>query len=74
MTVHIFGATDSPCVANSTLKRTADNNEKDFDSIAVQTLRRNFYVDDLLKTVPMPATATRLAGQLIELCAKGGFY
>ena len=73
MTVHIFGATDSPCVANSTLQRTEDDNENDFDAMTVQTLRRNFYVDDLLKTVPMPATATRLVGQLIELCAKGGF-
>ena len=73
MTVHIFVATDSPCVTNSTLKRTTDDNEKDFDAITVQTLRRNFYVDDLLKTVPTPASATRLAGQLIELCAKGGF-
>ena len=73
MTVYIFGATDSPCVANSTLKRTADDNEKDFDAITLQTLRRNLYVDDLLKTVPTPATATRLVGQPIELCAKGGF-
>jgi len=72
MTVHICGATDSPCVANSTLKRTADDNEKDFDAITVQTLRRNFYVDHLLKTLPTPATATRLASQLIELCTKGG--
>lgn len=38
MTVHIFGATDSPCVANSTLKRTADDNNKDFDTITVQML------------------------------------
>lgn len=73
MTVHIFSATDSPCVANSTLKRTADDNDKDFDTITVQMLWRNFYIDDLLKTVPTPATATRLASQLIELCAKGGF-
>ena len=42
----------------STLKRTADHNEKDFDAITVQTLLRNIYVDDLLKTVPTPATAT----------------
>ena len=38
MTVHIFSATDSPCVANSTLKRTADDNDKDFDTITVQML------------------------------------
>ena len=30
MTVHIFSATDSRCVANSTLKRTADDNDKKF--------------------------------------------
>ena len=30
MTVHIFSATDSPCVANSTLKQTADDNDKKF--------------------------------------------
>ena len=28
MTVHIFGATDSPCTANSMLKRTADDNKQ----------------------------------------------
>ena len=38
MTVHIFSATDSPCVANSTLKQTADDNDKDFDTITVQML------------------------------------
>ena len=30
MTVHIFGATDSPCSANSILLRTADDNEEKF--------------------------------------------
>ena len=42
MTVHIFGATDSPCAANSMLKRTADDNENDFDSTTLETLRHNF--------------------------------
>ncbi|KAK3715773.1 hypothetical protein QZH41_002282 [Actinostola sp. cb2023] len=54
MTVHIFGAADSPCSANSTLKRLADDNQKDFDPITIETLRRNFYVDDILKSVPTP--------------------
>ena len=31
MTVHIFGAADSPCSANSILLRTADDNEGSFD-------------------------------------------
>ena len=72
MTVPIFRATDFSCVANSALKRTVEDNEKDFDAITVQTLRSNFYVDDLLKTVLTPGTAPRLAGQLIEVCARGG--
>ena len=38
MTVHIFSTTDSPCVENSTLKRTANDNDKDFDTITVQML------------------------------------
>ncbi|KAK3747362.1 hypothetical protein QZH41_005268 [Actinostola sp. cb2023] len=73
MTVHIFGAADSPCSANSTLKRLADDNQKDFDPITIETLRRNFYVDDILKSVPTPSEAIRLAEQLEELCARGGF-
>ena len=73
MTVHIFGATDSPCSANSTLKRTAEDNAKDFDPLTIKTLKRNFYVDDLLKSEPSPKVAIRLSFQMIELCARGGF-
>ena len=73
MTVHIFGAADSPCTANSMLKRTADNNVKDFDAVTVDTLRRNFDVDDRLKSVPTPDAAIQLASQLVELCSRGGF-
>ena len=72
MTVHIFGAADSPCAANSTLKRTANDNVKDFDAVTVDTLRRNFYVYDCLKSVHTPDAAIQLASQLVELCARGG--
>ena len=73
MTVHIFGAADSPCSANSALLRTADDNEGSFDPITIDTLRNNFYVDDLLKSVPTPESAIALMENLIKLCAKGGF-
>ena len=73
MTVHIFEATDSPCSANSTLKRTAEDNANDFDPLTIKTLQRNFYVDDLLKSVPSPEVAIRLSFQMIELCARSGF-
>ncbi|XP_068684275.1 uncharacterized protein [Montipora foliosa] len=73
MTVHIFGATDSPCSANFALLRTAENNWKEFDPVTVDTLRDNYYVDDLLKSMPTPERAITLMRELIELCAKGGF-
>ena len=73
MTVHIFGAADSPCSANSILLKTADDNEGSFDPVTTDTLRHNFYVDDLLKSVPTSEDAITLMEQLIELCAKGGF-
>ena len=51
MLVHIFGATSSPCCSNKALRQTADDNEDKYGSEAAETVRRNFYVDDLLKTV-----------------------
>ena len=41
--------------------------------MTTDTLRHNFYVDDLLKSVPTPEDAITLMEQVIELCAKGGF-
>ena len=41
--------------------------------MTTDTLRHNFYVDDLLKSVPTPEDAITLMEQLIKLCAKGGF-
>ncbi|PFX27057.1 hypothetical protein AWC38_SpisGene8267 [Stylophora pistillata] len=73
MTVHIFGAADSPCSANSALLRTADDNGGGFDPITIDTLRHNFYVDDLLKSVPTPESAIALMESLIKLWATGGF-
>jgi len=73
MTVHIFGPTDSPCSANSMLKRAADDNENDFDPTTLETLRRNAYVDDVLRAVPTSEKAIKLSNQLTELCARGGF-
>ena len=73
MTVHIFGAADSPCTATSLLKRTADDNENYFDPTTLETLRRNFYVDDVLRAVPTSEAAIKLSKQLTELCARGDF-
>ena len=72
-TVHIFGVMDSPCVANSCLRKTAEDNRKSFEEDTVQSVLNNFYVDDLLKPVSSPKTVTNFAVNVMALCEKGGF-
>ena len=73
MKVHIFGATSSPSCTAYALKRTASDNKKAFSSEAVSTVKHNFYVDDLLKSVGSVSQAVTLAAELRELLKHGGF-
>ena len=73
MVKHLFGATSSPSCANFCLKKTASIYKAEFDPVTVQTVKKNMYVDDLMKSVGSPETAIRLSTQLRELLAKGGF-
>lgn len=71
--VHIFGATSSPSCATFALQQCARDNIGLFDPEVTQTVLRNFYVDDCLKSVAPDQDAIRLAKDLISLCATGGF-
>ena len=51
MTVHVFGATDSPYCANYSLKRTAEDNRDKYDPIVIDAVLRHFYVDDMLRAL-----------------------
>ena len=73
MMVHLFGGASSPSCASFALRKTAEDNKAEFDPIAVGTVRRNFYVDDCLKSIDSDEKAIRLANQLRELLARGGF-
>ncbi|KAK3747005.1 hypothetical protein QZH41_011961, partial [Actinostola sp. cb2023] len=73
MTVHVFGATDSPCCSNYSLKRTAEDNRDKYDAIAIDTVLRHFYVDDMLRAVKNEEIAIQLADDLTSLLARGGF-
>ena len=73
MLVHIFGATSSPCCANKALKQTAEDNKSRLSPEAVKTIQRNFYVDDLLKSVATTESAITLANQLVGVLKEGGF-
>ena len=72
MTVHIFGAKDSPTCANFALKQTARDNQQRFSALAFETALRSFYVDDLLKSVNSIDEAIVLANELSEML-RGGF-
>ena len=73
MLVHLFGGVSSPSCAGYALQRTVEDNAEHFDEDTVQTVRRNFYVDDCLKSVESDQRASRLVDQLRQLLAKGGF-
>ena len=73
MTVHLFGAGSSPGCSNFALKRTSEDGEKESAAGAAETLKKNFYVDDALKSVPTERDAIELVQAVKEMCAKGGF-
>ena len=68
MGFHVFGATSSPSCCNYALKRMEVDSKERYPSDVAQTLQRNFYVDDLLKSVSDVATAIRLLNAVIEMC------
>lgn len=73
MTVHVFGATDSPCCSNYSLRKTAEDSRDQYGDIVIDTVLRNFYVDDMLRAVKNEGTAIQLANDLTTLLARGGF-
>ena len=73
MTRHLFGATSSPSCANYALRRTGEDHGDNFREEVVKTLKRNFYVDDVLKATASEDEAAKMALDLKRLCARGGF-
>jgi hypothetical protein len=73
MLVHIFGAKSSPSVAGYALRRTADDNKHKFPYEVIETVYKDFYVDDLLKSFPDVERAIAVSKQLQQLLQNGGF-
>ncbi|XP_067045816.1 uncharacterized protein [Acropora muricata] len=73
MVVHLFGSTSSPSCASFCLRKTALDNEGDFGHHVIDTVLKNFYVDDCLKTVSSKAVAVQLRIDLCHLLSRGGF-
>jgi hypothetical protein len=73
MLVHPFGATSSPSCAGFCLRKTAEEFESEFDLATIETIRRNFYVDDCLKSASNTQKAIRLVEQLRGILARRSF-
>ena len=75
MLVMIFGAASSPCVANYILRKIALDNHQDvaFSVDTIKSVDKNFYMDDLLKSVCNETTAVRMFREMTSLLARGGF-
>ena len=62
-----------PGCCNYALRRIALDNVSSYSKEAINTLLRNFYVDDVLKSVPSVRNALTLIQEVRDLCKKGGF-
>nr|XP_034339443.1 uncharacterized protein LOC105341007 [Crassostrea gigas] len=74
MVVHLFGATSSPSCANFCLRKTTQDWKGYFSEETVNTVLKNFYVDDCLKSVKSVNEAVILVKDLQRLLDKGGFH
>ena len=73
ITSHVFGGTSSPSCCNYALRKTAEDNKQHYDEDVLKSLSRNFYVDDLLRSISSIPAAVNFVKVVKELCSKGGF-
>ena len=71
-TRHIFGATDSLCVACYATRQCAKDNADKYPALE-QITKCNIYMDDLYKAVSTPTEATQLMNDLQKMFSLGGF-
>ncbi|XP_067034739.1 uncharacterized protein [Acropora muricata] len=73
MRIHLFGGVSSPSCASFALQKTAKDNRAEFSPEAINTVKRDFYVDDCLKSVGSEHGAICLVKELTSRLSKGGF-
>ena len=73
MCAHVLGGTSLASCSNYVLRRTAIDNKKVFGTDTPTRLLRNFYVDDLLKSMKDVQAAKQLLQNVINMCKSGGF-
>ena len=73
MCVHVFDGLLSGARSSYALKRTAIENEPVYGKEVAETLRNNFYMDDLLKSVENEDSTIPLIKKVRSMCLEGGF-
>ena len=71
-TRHVFGANSSPTCGNYALHQVAKDYAVNNESV-VRTVQRNFYMEDLLKSVRTPQEAIEIYQKVRDILIKGGF-
>jgi len=66
MCVHLFGGVWSPSCCNFVLRKTAEDNQTEFDQDTLDTIKRNFYVNDCLKSTTSEDQAIQLVQNLCQ--------
>ena len=70
---HVFGVSSPSCINYAFKKKTADDNKVQYGIDAADTLNKNFYVDDMLKSVASVPKAITLVENVRGMCRAGGF-
>ena len=74
MDVHLFGAVSSPSCSDFALRRASDDAEKQVGQETLDVLRRNFYVDDCLRSDESEKATTQRIPGVRSACAHGIFF
>ena len=74
MCAHAFGGFSSPSCSNCVLTKTASDNQKEYGNDAAETLRKNFYDNNLLKSVNTGEVASQLVDDVRKMRKIGGFH
>ena len=71
--VHVFGAKSSPSCASYALRHAATLGKQHYLDEVLETIMKNFYVDDALKACENSESAIILAHNLIKILEENGF-
>ena len=71
MTVHLFGAVSSPSCTYIAMRQNVEDHRHKFSPEVANTIRRNFYVDDCLKSLSSSSIAVKHVADLRKLMLIG---